>query len=388
MGAIKPDYATARTEAGFGWAASATQGALREITDTPIRNFNLDPPTCIDAYRRGRPLLRDMFGFDVSLPGLCTPAVSYGHVNCLGSELLFPEGGEVAHTHIYNSLEQGIAALHEPVDWSGAGMAPFFLRFCEQMQEAFPGETVGFTFGAEGALTTAYELRGDGFFIDIFDDLPRAQEFLRLVVDSSLSFDEFQARVQGREFFSPDGAGMVDDIAAFIPPHLFPVLVLPAWEQYYAGCTAGRRSAHVEDLRVAQLPFLEKIGLSFFDPSISPRLNPRLIHEHCRVPFGWLLQSFHYHEMTCSEVEDFVFQAAADGASAVNTHISETMCNHETVLKVEAFVKAAKQAKALLEAGGSREELRDYVSAEGREKLWESWCGFLSPTSSRGGARA
>lgn len=383
----RPDYETARAHAGFGWSVGGSQGALRELTQTPIRDFNLDPKACADCFRRGRPLLREMFGEKVGMPGISTPAVSYGHPNCLGSELLFPEGGEVAHTHLYSSLEQGIKALQEPVDWANAGMAPFFLDFRQQLQEAFPGETVGLSFGAEGPLTTAYELRGDGFFTDIYDSPALAKKFLQVMVASTLDFLRWEVGIGGATLPNPTGNGMCDDIASFIPPQLWPEFVLPYWDQYYNGVTTGKRSAHVEDLNDRQLPYLEDIGLSSFDPSISPKLTPPILLEHSRVPFVWRLGCFHYREMDEQEVEDFVFMSAADGASGVTTVIAETMCTEAGAAKVQAFIRAGEETKTLLDSGCSREELRQRASASGREKLWEGWCGYNGPKSSRGGAR-
>ncbi len=381
----RPDYSTARQQAGFGWSAGSSQGALRALTGTPIREFNLEPEACIEAYRRGRPLIREMFGDDVSLPAVTTPAISYGHANGLGCDLLFPEGGEVAHTHIYDSLEQGLRALQEPVDFATAGMAPFYLDFRQRMQEAFPGEFVGFSFGLEGPLTTAYEVRGEGFFTDILDDPPLARRFMHALVDSILAFHRFLCSVRGAPPINPHGAGMCDDLSSFIPPRLWPELVLPSWDQYYCGMTTGSRSAHVENLTPEQLPFLEDIGLIRYDPSVSPKLNPRIIAERCRVPFVWRLVSYHYREMSLQDVADFVFQSAADGASGVTTIVAETMCNQEDVAKVHAFIRAGKEAKRLLESGCTREEIGERVSPAGKEKLWDGWCGFLSPKSSRGG---
>ena len=383
----RPDYSTARAQAGFSWSVGGSQGALRELTGIPIREFNLKPEVCIEAYRRGRPLLREMFEEEVGAPGVTTPAVSYGHVNCLGSELLFPEGGEVAHTHIYGSLGEGIARLKEPVDWTTTGMAPFYLDFREKLQEAFPGERVGFGFGGEGPITTAYELRGEGFFTDIYDDPPRAKEFLRALTDSVLDFDRFSMAVNEAPMPNPNGGGMCDDLASFIPARMMREMVIPFWEQFYRGVTTGSRSAHVEDLRVEQLFCLEEIGLSHFDPSISPKLNPRLLAEHSRVPFIWRLGCFHYREMSVQDVEDFVFQSAADGASGVITYVAEMTCNAESVPKVHAFIRAAKEAKQLIDEGCSRDEIAQRVSTEGRAKLWDQWCGYLSLRSSRGGAR-
>jgi len=384
---MMPDYSTLRDPSSFGWSATATQGALREITGTPIREFNLQPAACIHAYRAGRPAIAEMFGPDVRLPGPATPAISYGHVNCLGSELLFPEGGEVAHTHIYGSLEEGIAALKRPVDFATTGMAPFYLDFRRQMQAAFPDEPVGLGFGAEGPITTAYELRGEGFFADIFDDPEGVSEFLRLAVDSIVAYAGWRAQASGTQFPNPSGGGMVDDLSSFIPPRRFRQVVLPAWERYYRGITTGRRSAHVEDLRAEQLIFLEEIGLWSYDPSVSPRLTPPIIVANCRVPFGWRLVNFHYGEMTVQEVEDFVYLCCADGAASAFTHVSDNMCSPERIEQVHAFIRAGKQARRLVSEGCAREEVRRLVSPGNREGFWERWCGYLGPNSSRGGAR-
>ena len=384
---VMPDYAAARHEAGFHWSVGSSQGTLRELTGTPIRDFNLDPEACIEAYRRGRPLIRELFGEEMGLPGLATPAISYGHVNCLGSELLFPEGGEVAHTHPYGSLEEGLRALAEPVDFGAAGMAPYFLQFRAGMQQAFPGETVHFGFGPEGPITTAYELRGEGFFMDVLDDPPLTQQFLRAAVDSVLAFHRWTCALDGRPAISPDGAGLCDDLSSLIPPRLWAEMVLPYWDQHFLGMTTGARYAHVENLQADHLPHLEAIGLTSYDPSISPKLTPPIIAARCRVPFAWRLESFHCREMSLQDVADFVFQAAADGASGVTMTIAEAMCSPEGVAQVHAFIVAAKEAKRLCDEGTPRPEIAARVSPEGREQLWEGWCGYAGPRSSRGGYR-
>jgi len=383
----RPDYTSARANAKFGWSVAGTQGALRELTAVPIRDFNLDPSACIETYRRGRPLLRERFGDDVGLPGVSTPAVSYGHPNTLGAELVFPAGGEVGVRPLYGSLAEGIEALKQPVDFLSQGRAPFFLDFREKLRAAFPGEAVGLSFGAEGPITTAYELRGQAFYMDVMDDLPLAVRFLEAAVESVRRYHEALCALEGRPAVNPSGGGMCDDCASFLPPRLWPEVVLPAWERHFRGVTTGSRSAHVENLNAEQLPFLEDIGLSFFDPSISPRLTPSIVAAHCRVPFLWRLGSFHYTEMSAQEVEDFVYQSAADGASSVCSYVAEGMCNDDGVAKVHAFIRAGKEAKRLVAEGCSRKEIGRRVSAEGKAKLWEGWCGYLGPESTRGGKR-
>ena len=371
----QPDYTALRGDAGFGWSVGSSVYALLKLTDTPLGAYNLHPDVCIDVFRRGRPLFRELFpeADVIGMPRVSTPAVSYGHVNGLGSELLFPEEGEVAHTHIYESLEAGIEALQRPVDFASAGMAPFFLDFRRRLEDAFPGEPVGFAYGLEGPITTAYELRGEGFFYDIMDKPERAKTFLDLTVRSTNEFWEFYAGVNGLATINPSGAGMCDDLASMVPDYLFDDLVIPYWDQFYRDRTTGSRSAHVEDLRVEQLKYLETIGLVRYDPSISRKLNPKLIYENCRVPFGWRLGSFHYLTMHCQDVQDWVFQAVADGASSVITIIEALMCAEEHVPKIRAFIHAAREAKRMLDAGAARTEVGALVSADGKRKFWDHW---------------
>jgi hypothetical protein len=368
-----PDYEGLRERTPFRWFVGSSSYALMALTGTSFGDYNLHPEACIEMYRKGRPLFRELFPDPaIALPRVGTPAVSYGHVNGLGCELRFPEDGEVCHVPVYDSLAEGIAALREPVDFATAGMAPFFLDYKRQLEQAFPEEKVGFSYGLEGPITTAYELRGQDFLLDLLDSPELAAEFLEAVTRSINEFWLFYAEANGIPARA-GGAGMCDDVASMVPARLFPQLVLPFWEMFYQARTDGSRSAHVEDLRAEQLPFLESIGLVSFDPSISPKLSPPVIRDRCRVPFGWRLGSFHYLTMTEEEVRDWVFQAVADGASSVFTHIEAIMCRPENVPKVAAFMAAAREVAAMLEHGATRLDLAREVSPAGRERFWDHW---------------
>ena len=149
--------------------------------------------------------------------------------------------------------------------------------------------------------------------------------------------------------------------------------MVPYWDAYYRGRTTGRRSAHVEDLRAAQLPYLEEVGLSYYDPSISHRLNPAIIRDSCRVPFGWRLGSFHYLNLTADDVRDFVFQSVADGACSVFTYTENLLVHEPQTAKVFAFIEAAKQVDRALGEGATAYDIGGFVSERGRAKFWDHW---------------
>ncbi|NLF15842.1 MAG: hypothetical protein GX595_01095 [Lentisphaerae bacterium] len=371
---LTPDYTTLRQTTAFGYSAAACYLAFQAMGEVPLHEFFQKPEACIEAYRKGGPRIRELFGPDVHLSPPATPPISYGHPNGLGAKLFFPEGGEVGVEHLCTgSLDEAIALLKKPVDYARAGLYPFYADFRERMQAAFPGQRVGLSWGLEGPLTTAYELRGDRWFTDVLDEPEKTKEFLRLLTGSILDFHAFRCQSEGRLLISPDSAGLCDDIASMMPDGLWDEYVLPYWDLYFSGMTSGQRRAHVEDLRAAQLPYLEKAALWSYDPSISPKLNPQIVAAHCRVPFTWRLGSFHYRDMSVQDVTDFVFQATADGASSVHTVVEGSMCTAATAEKVRAFIAAAKEAKRQLDAGASRADLAAQVSPAGRRKFWDHW---------------
>jgi len=368
------DYNTLRQETKFSWNVSASYLALLEITGIKIKEMFLNSEAGIALYKTGRPLIRDMFGPEILLPAPMTPPISYGHINTLGAELLFPDDGEVNHGTLCNSIEEGIEILQKPVDFTKTGMFPFYLEYREKMQQAFSAEKVGFAYMGEGPLTTAYLLRRDEFFYDPYDNPALTKEFLKLITDSIIKFDYFILReIDGLPEVNNEMAWLADDCAAMFSPDLWPEFVMPYVEQYFNAMTTGKRCMHIEDLRTDQLHFLEKLQLVSYDPSVSPQINPRIISETIRVPFKWRLCNFHYPELSVQEVADFVYQAIADGASGISTSVCHGMCNDESVEKVHSFIAACQEVERMFSRGASREEIRKMVSESGRNKFWNNW---------------
>jgi len=354
---------TKREDVPFGWSAGCGATAMSVLVGVRFDRMFLEADAIVEAYTKGKPMAAELFGPDVGLGGPAWAGISYGHVNCLGCELAFPEDSEVGHTPIYDTLEQGIADLKrkEGMDFAKEGMFPFYLDLWEQLKKALPDERIAFGgFGAEGPITTAWSLRGHGFFTDIHDDPERTKEFLRLVTASIVEYKKLCNRISGRPEFSEEGAGVCDDVAGMISPPLWPEIVMPALEQYYTGLTSGRRSAHIEDLRVEHLGYLDEIGLDSFDPSVSEKLTPALIRDNSRGPFRWRLNTTHYPDRTTEEVEQWVYDAVADGASSVFTVVGRGMVSPEAAEKMRGFIRAGKRVEALLAEGCPRERLREH----------------------------
>ena len=263
----------------FRWHVGAGMPAYATLAGVRFDRLFLDADAIIDAYRRGQPLARELFGPDVTLGGPLWLGNSYGHINTLGSQLVFPPDSEVGHTPVYGSLEEGIRALGREVDFSRAGLIPRYFELRATLQKAFPQENIPFALHAEGPITTAWLLRGHDFFADLLEAPDEAREYLRRVTESVISFNRFCQRVNGNPELSPTGAGVADDGSAMISPAHWPDLVVPYLERYYSELTTGSRWAHIEDLKIGHLPFLDQLRLNRFDPSVSPALTPAAIRD-------------------------------------------------------------------------------------------------------------
>lgn len=345
----------------FRWSAAGGIEALSTMAGVRFDRVFTDLDAIAEAYAEGMPIARDRFGPDVPFGRPRWAGISYGHVNCLGSPLVFPEDSEVAHTPIYDSLEQAVKALRREVDFAAAGMFPFYLELWEKLKDAFPEHNIPFAgFGAEGPVTTAWLLRGHDFFTDLYDAPAMAKEYLALVTASIVEYKKLLARINGQPEFSPVGAGIADDGAAMIPPRLWPEFVVPALEAYFASLTSGSRSIHVEDLVADHLPYLDGLRITHYDPSVSLRLTPALIRQHCRVPFTWRFNEIEGADFTPAETAQWVFDAAAQGAPGVATGVWRNNCTPNGAANIRTFMRAAERVKRLLADGCPPDRLLEH----------------------------
>lgn len=350
---------TAREDIPFSWRASCGMPVYAALAGVRFDRLFTEVDAIVEAYTVGQPLAQELFGEDVGCGGPGWTGISYGHVNGLGCPLVFPEDSEVAHAPIYDSPAAGIAALQRPVDWANAGMMPQYLQLWEDLKRAFPERQIGFGgFTCEGPITTAWELRGHGFFTDLHDQPEASCEYLRLVTESIIEYSRFIRSLNGQPAMVESGLGMCDDVASMVGPRQWPEMVMPFLDLYYAGQTSGRRSAHIEDLIPEHLHFLDELGLCAFDPSVSPRLQPRDLRDGCSVPFSWRLNEMQARDFSDDEVRAFVYGAAADGASSVTCSIGRTQATLAGAAKLRVFIAAGKEVQALLADGVPREDLR------------------------------
>ena len=344
----------------FTWYAACGMPAYAALAGVRYDRIFRDLDAIVEAYEVGSAKARALFGPDVRYDGPGWSGISYSHVNCLGAPLIFPQDSEVAVRPIHHSLAEGIRALDRTVDWAEAGLMPFYLNLWTRLQAAFPDRKIRFQgCGLEGPVTTAWELRGHDFFTDAYDDPVAYRSYLNLVTHSIVDYAKFIRRLNGEPEFLTTTVSMCDDISAMFSPAHWADWVLPYQEMYFALQGEGPRHAHIEGFVPDHLHFLDELQLSQFDPSVSPRLRATDLRDRCSVPFLWRLNSMQLQDFSAEQIRHYIFSGVAHGASGVFFYISRCTLTPVHVTKVHAFMQAARDVAAQLDAGCPRDRLEE-----------------------------
>ncbi len=365
------DYDNMRAQRSFNWNATILWHPLLEISGISVSEYTKNPKAGVEVFsKKNRKRVYDMFEGRLREPAVSCPPISYGHLNSIGIDLVFPEGnGEVNYVHNDLSMDECIALFDRDIDYAKTGYVLKQMEYQKILQEAYPGESVGLAFAAEGPITEAYFLRDINVYMDPYDQPEKLKILLDKICDSVFKFKNAFAEYKG----PGKSFTIYDDCAAQFSPWMWPEFVLPYWEKYFKAYTNDRRGVHCEDMKVEHLKFLEQINMTDYDPRISPALNPENITANTRVPFSWFFAPIYIHNIGLDEVEDFVFKAVADGASTLFTHVSADMIDDLSVKKVLKFIDTCETVKDIFKKGGTRCDLLTQVSEKGKIKFWSKW---------------
>lgn len=338
-----------RTPSKLQWSVSCGIGVYAALADVRFDRLFHEIDAIVEAYTVGRPRAEAMFGPDVQYAGPSFGHISYGHINCLGAPLHFADGGEVGFHPCFDSLSDAIRAARRTIDWSAAGEMPFYMKLWREVCARFPQHAISFdSFRSQGPFTTAWALRGEGFFTDLYDDPAGCREYLDAVTDSIVDFRRFIDRFNDRA--APTYIAFTDDIAALLNPHQWDELVVPVLNRFYELQNAEYRWAHIENLTRQHLRRLDALSLDFFDPSVSPRITAADLRDACAFEFSWLLNPMQLREFTPDQSRAYVETAARDGASQLVCHVEPATLEARAVENIFTFIQTVKELSVQSEA--------------------------------------
>lgn len=317
--------------------------AIAYLGGITLREFFLDKVKCADAWKKGLEQIYEYFGDMLPLRRVSGPPISYGHLICLGAPVTYPEHHEPNVKPMADSIDEAIHILKssKDMDYSEKDIFKHYYDLCNYLKEQFPDQNVQFSgMGAQGPLTSAILLRGQDFIYDLYDEPEKVKTFLELLTDSIVGFHHFTRRVNGLEPVNRDGAGLADDFASLISPHMWQEFVIPYWDRYYSKMTSGTRNLHCENLAPTHIKHLESVGLSHFQPSVSELLTIENVRENTDIPFDWLLYAYRITDMTDEEIQEWVDYVAGEGIRIIRTQFGEFTCRAGKLDRIKAFYKA------------------------------------------------
>ncbi len=369
----KVNYTGVRENTKFVWYVNSSVYSLAKLADVRLYELFTDYKAAIKMYSPAN--IAKYFEIfnnnpNIKRPGISTPPVSYGHLNGVGVPLIYPEGdGEVNYQRTDYSLDEWIKILDRERDFSKEGMAPYFLDYKEKLQEAFPGQRIGFNYGYEGPLTEAYTMLDLRLYYDLYDHPEQLKTMLEKIAHSVVRFKKFYFKVNEIDY--KHSSSMCDDVATLIPPDMWEEFVLPYMDIVYSDVGSDRRSLHSEGMINKHLKHLETLGITWFDPSVSPKLNPKIISEHCKVPFIWRMCSIYHRLLDKDLAKDFVYASVRDGASGV---FSEAVhMDKNSINVIFGFIEACETVDKMLSQGATREQIGNLMSERGKDIFWDRW---------------
>ncbi len=308
-----------------------------------LKEFFLDTDRLIRAWYTATEWTLDTFHGRLKprTPGAAPN--SYGHLICLGAPLRYSEQAEPNISPVTDSLDEAIRLLEaaQGMDYTAC---PIFLEYAEtsrRVRAVFPEAPVMGGLGVEGPITSAALFMGEAFYMDAIERPDDTLRFLRLMTESIIAFKHQLNVFAGSPAVDLNGTSLADDLASMLPPRLWDAMVVPAWRRYFEGCTTGPRFfVHCEAAVASQLPYFKPAGVTFYQPSVSPKLTlPDM--QALGLPFDWLLYAYHVTAMSDGQIAQWVEDAVAAGAQNIRTQLGAYTASIHKVDRIQAFLDIA-----------------------------------------------
>ncbi len=257
----------------WNWGG-VSEDVITEYGGAKLGEFLTDPKVQFEVEKRARAKVLDVIGED--LVELCLHVAGNAECAALGAEISCPEDSWPA---VRGCL------LKEPEDISRLELTRDFMsrpatKTMRDMRSYFRtnlGPDAGRVHEGHvgsGPITTARNLRGDEFFLDLYERPEWCHRLLEFLTENHILCTQDLWKYQGIE--QPEFFHIADDFAGMISPRLFHEFVIPYWKKMFEVLGRGCKQAmlHSELMHPEHLPMLKELPITVIDYGQDPYITP------------------------------------------------------------------------------------------------------------------
>jgi len=327
---------------GFEWRIALPDEVLAEYAGTRLGEYFTDARCMYETQVRGAERFNEMCGYPVAAaaPHVAVPA--YVQAATLGSTLVINQDLVPMLVEDGARTRADIARLRLPDRYLETEEMGRYVRIWEEVG-AIHGGPVGLGPGLEGPVTTAKLVRGQEFFVDVYEDPAAAHALLELSTESHIRFFAEVMEFLGRPY--GDAKGIADDFSGLLSPGLYAEFAQPYHRRVYEELGKESRSLHSELLRRDHLKFLPELGIDVFDPGQDQYLDLAALREELEphgIAFWHNVKTVGALEGTPEQLRAEVDQAVAGGATRIMVELTPRTPTENVRAILEAFLYHAE----------------------------------------------
>lgn len=300
---------------------SISDEAITEVAGMPLRPFLTDADVMLSACATADVFFNAEYGLRVE-PHI--PLHSWWSLAMLGIEIEWPEDG---WPHPVRTLErpEDVEGLTIPEGnfFKHPALAPI-VQYDRNVCAVTKAASHLHDGMALGPVTCAQTLRGDAFFLDLYESPERAHRLLDFATELHLRFQEQRRLYCGLP--AGDFMHIADDLAGMISPALWPEFVLPYWKRIFVqrGSELGRstRMLHSELMNPEQQMLAVKhLPITCIECGEDPNVTIEDMNA-TGLEYHWHIKALEMLNGTPEKIRQSYRQAADGGAPVVVSGIA------------------------------------------------------------------
>jgi uroporphyrinogen-III decarboxylase len=289
------------------------------------------------AQTEGARMINSIYGLELvsTAPRVACPA--YLQAAAFGSELVIPEDHPPMLRETGAPAVEDVFKLKLPESYLETPEVIKYRKIKEEM-EKLHGESVTMSAGLEGPVTTAKLIRGQDFFLDLYEAPEAAQYLLTISGDSHILFKQEIAQYNGKSY--GDSTGIADDFAGLLSPDMYEKVAQPQYRKIYRALGKKYRTLHSELLRPDHLKFLPELKLDSFDPGQDQYLDLKDLTEHLvpeEISFWYNVKTSAARDGSPEEIGRHIREAVSGGAELIMIELTPGIPRENVRAMIRAF---------------------------------------------------